>query len=166
MLTLVFTSPMENVIKVSMSHFATLEKGPFIQVQETDPEVQITEDEKTITYQSGTLRAVISKEPNNWKIEFFEGNQPLTDTSYRNMAYMRDGNTGKNYMVEQLAIDINEQIYGLGERFTPVIKNGQVIDMWNEDGGTASEIAYKNIPFYLTSKGYGVLVDTYGDVSF
>ena len=38
--------------------------------------------------------------------------------------------------------------------------------MWNEDGGTASEIAYKNIPFYITNKGYGVLVDHEGDVSY
>ena len=38
--------------------------------------------------------------------------------------------------------------------------------MWNEDGGTSSEIAYKNIPFYITNKGYGVLVDNEGDVSF
>ena len=34
------------------------------------------------------------------------------------------------------------------------------------DGGTASEIAYKNVPFYITSKGYGVLVDNEGDAAF
>ena len=38
--------------------------------------------------------------------------------------------------------------------------------MWNEDGGTASEIAYKNIPFYVTNKGYGILVDNEGDVAY
>lgn len=40
------------------------------------------------------------------------------------------------------------------------------MDTWNSDGGTASEQAYKSIPFYLTNKGYGVLVDNEGDVSF
>lgn len=55
--------------------------------------------------------------------------------------------TGEAFILEQLAIDVGEYIYGLGERFTPFVKNGQVVDMWNEDGGTASEIAYKNIPF-------------------
>ena len=68
--------------------------------------------------------------------------------------------------MEALAIDVDESIYGLGERFTPFVKNGQVVEMWNEDGGTSSEIAYKNIPFYITNKGYGVLVDNEGDVSF
>jgi alpha-D-xyloside xylohydrolase len=40
------------------------------------------------------------------------------------------------------------------------------VDIWNEDGGTASEQAYKNIPFYLSSRGYGVLVNNPGRVSF
>ena len=69
-------------------------------------------------------------------------------------------------MVEQLALDVGEYVYGMGERFTPFVKNGQIVEMWNEDGGTASEIAYKNIPFYLTNKGYGVLVSNPGDVSY
>ena len=38
--------------------------------------------------------------------------------------------------------------------------------MWNEDGGTDSEYAYKNVPFYLSNQGYGVLVNHPGDVSF
>lgn len=46
------------------------------------------------------------------------------------------------------------------------MKNGQIVDIWNADGGTSSEQAYKNVPFYLSSKGYGVLVDTPANVSF
>jgi alpha-D-xyloside xylohydrolase len=41
-----------------------------------------------------------------------------------------------------------------------------VIDLWNEDGGTSSEQAYKNIPFYLTNRGYGVFVNHPEQVSF
>src|SRR5690606_8236021 len=52
------------------------------------------------------------------------------------------------------------------ERFTPFLKNGQVVDIWNEDGGTASEQAYKNVPFYLSSGGYGVFVNHPERVSF
>ena len=40
------------------------------------------------------------------------------------------------------------------------------MEIWNEDGGTSSEIAYKNIPFYYTSGGYGVFVNHPGKVSF
>lgn len=40
------------------------------------------------------------------------------------------------------------------------------MENWNEDGGTASEQAYKCIPFYLSNRGYGILVGTAGEVSF
>ncbi len=41
-----------------------------------------------------------------------------------------------------------------------------MVDIWNEDGGTSSEQAYKNIPFYLTNRGYGVFVNQPERVSF
>ena len=34
------------------------------------------------------------------------------------------------------------------------------------DGGTSTEQSYKNIPFYLTNRGYGVLVNHPENVSF
>ena len=57
-------------------------------------------------------------------------------------------------------------VYGFGEHFTPYVKNGQAIEIWNEDGGTGTEQAYKNIPFYITNKGYGVFVNHPGRVSY
>jgi alpha-D-xyloside xylohydrolase len=71
-----------------------------------------------------------------------------------------------SYMLAQLDLAVGELVYGLGERFGPVVKNGQSVDVWNADGGTSSEQAYKNVPFYLTDRGYGVLVDHPGPVSF
>lgn len=66
----------------------------------------------------------------------------------------------------QLHLSVGEDVYGLGERFGAYVKNGQSVDIWNEDGGTASEQGYKDIPFYMTSNGYGVLVNNRGHVSF
>lgn len=167
MLTIRLTSPQKDIIKVSVNHFDRTDfTGPTIEINDCDPDVIIMEDERTLTYQSGDLKAVICKEPAKWEIKFFDEDRYLTDTGYRNMAHMNNRSTNENYMLEQLAIDIDEYVYGLGERFTPFIKNGQVVDMWNEDGGTSSEIAYKNIPFYITNKGYGILVDDEGDVSY
>lgn len=167
MLTLTLSSPMEGVIKVSAVHHAgALYKGPFAEIQNENPEVVIEDTEEALIYKSGSLKAVLDKTPGAYKLAFYEGERLLTESSFRNLAYMQNTKTGKNYMLEQLAIDVDEYIYGLGERFTPFVKNGQIVEMWNEDGGTASEIAYKNIPFYITNKGYGVLVDHEGDVSY
>ncbi|MEQ2677472.1 alpha-xylosidase [Enterocloster citroniae] len=168
MLTVTFSSPMENVIKVSAVHFkGALYKGPHYQVAEQEGSfVSITEDEETITYQSGRTSAVIHKAPMGWKVEFKDGDRLLTESSFRNLAYMKNRETGKNYMAEQLLLDVGEYVYGLGERYTPFVKNGQTVEVWNEDGGTASEQTYKNIPFYITNKGYGVFVAHAGDVHF
>ncbi|WP_327424189.1 alpha-xylosidase [Streptomyces sp. NBC_01230] len=89
----------------------------------------------------------------------------LTSAGHKGTAFatVQDGG---HHMFAQLGLGVGETIHGLGERFTPYVKNGQVVDMWQADGGTSSEQAYKNIPFYLSSRGYGVFVNHPGKVSF
>ena len=77
-----------------------------------------------------------------------------------------DGYAGGPLHPRAARLGVGECVYGLGERFTAFVKNGQVVDLWNEDGGTSSEQAYKNIPFYLTNRGYGVFVNHPERVSF
>ena len=167
MLTIRLTSPMEDVIRVSVSHFeGTVCRGPFARIYGTSPHTVVEETDEEIRYRSGRTTAVIDKRPNSWGIHFLDGDRELTSTGFRNMAHMTNRETGKCYMVEQLALDVDEYVYGLGERYTPFIKNGQSVEMWNEDGGTASEITYKNIPFYITNKGYGVLLENEGDAAY
>lgn len=167
LLTVTLSSPMDGVIKVSaVHHDGAVYNGPFAKIYTGDAHVRIEENEEQLIYQTGSLKAVIDKAPNGYKMAFYEGDTFLTESSFRNLAYMQNTKTGKNYMLEQMFLDVDEYVYGLGERFTPFVKNGQVVEMWNEDGGTASEIAYKNIPFYVTNKGYGILVDNEGDVAY
>ena len=167
MLTIRLTSPMEDVIRVSVRHFdGTVCRGPFARIYGTSPHTVVEETDEEIRYRSGRTTAVIDKRPNSWGIHFLDGDRELTSTGFRNMAHMTNRETGKCYMVEQLALDVDEYVYGLGERYTPFIKNGQSVEMWNEDGGTASEITYKNIPFYITNKGYGVLLENEGDAAY
>jgi len=170
LLTVTITSPMEDVIKVSAVHFkGAYNNGPFFEVEKQAGDfVSIRENSDTIKYTSGHTSLIIYKAKSSWKMEFVDDitDEVLTESSYRNLAYMKEKETGANYMVEQLALDVGEYIYGLGERYTPFVKNGQAVEIWNEDGGTASEQTYKNIPFYITNKGYGVFVDHPGDVHF
>ena len=70
------------------------------------------------------------------------------------------------YMHEQLGLSVDEKVYGFGEKFTSFIKNGQTVKMWNEDGGTCTDQSYKNIPFYMTNKGYGVFANHPEKVEF
>lgn len=166
-LTVTLTSPAEDVIHVEMTHFEGENRKPVRPFIYPSPgKVTIRQEKDQLVYESGATKAVVSMVPGNWKIAYYREEQFLTQTDYRNMARMWNRDTKKSYMVEQLSLSPGEYIYGLGERFTPFVKNGQIMENWNEDGGTASEQGYKCIPFYLSSSGYGVLVDTLGEVSF
>ncbi|KAG6812235.1 hypothetical protein H0H92_003775 [Tricholoma furcatifolium] len=81
-------------------------------------------------------------------------------------AYLKDPNQGERWFTMQFQLSVGEKIYGLGERFGPFVKNGQSVEMWNEDAGTSSEKTYKNVPFYISSRGYGVFIPYSGLVSF
>lgn len=160
-------SPMEGVIGVEITHFAgQVKNAPQLPLADEPPAVRIQEDESGVSLTSGALTARINKAANGWGIDFVEDANLLTATGYRGMAHMRNRNTKQGFVVEQLKLSVGEHIYGLGERFTPFVKNGQVVDMWNADGGTCTELAYKNVPFYLSSRGYGVYVDSASDVSY
>jgi alpha-D-xyloside xylohydrolase len=97
-------------------------------------------------------------------VEYLGDTQVITSSGWRAMGFV-DTREGR-YIHEQLSLGVGGCVYGLGERFTAFVRNGQSVEMWNEDGGTSSEQAYKNIPFYLTNRGYGVFVNHPERVSF
>ena len=60
-----------------------------------------------------------------------------------------------------------EHVWGGGEKFTALDRRGQRLTMWNTDAlGVRSETSYKNVPFYLSSNGYGLYVDSARRVVF
>lgn len=62
---------------------------------------------------------------------------------------------------ESFTAAADEHFAGFGEKFTAFDKRGQRAVMWNYDAfGAESDRAYKNVPFYLSSRGYGVVVDS------
>ena len=125
--------------------------------------VETVADGRT-TLRAGDLELTIG-EGEEWLAEFSSAGRALTSSMPRSIAHVIAPD-GQRYMHEQLSLQPGESVYGLGERFGAFVKNGQSVDIWNEDGGTTSEQAYKNVPLYLTSRGYGVFVEDTGGVSF
>lgn len=114
--------------------------------------------------------------PNELGYEFRDPKGKVTGHSFRSIGYVKDATTSKSdfndgiyfeeegHVLAALDLGVGEKIYGLGERFGPFVKNGQSIEVWNEDGGSSSELAYKNVPFFLSSRGYGVFINHPGKV--
>jgi alpha-D-xyloside xylohydrolase len=166
LLTVQFHSPFPGVIGVKLIHHAGVtRRGPSFELASGQGgHVTIEENEDYVSLISGGLSVRIQK-GHDWQVDFYRGGERITGSGSKSMAYIKEGKEAA-YMREELDLGVGEYIYGLGERFTPFVKNGQVVDIWNQDGGTSSEQTYKNIPFYLSSKGYGVLVNQPELVSF
>lgn len=164
-LTIEVTSPRENIIMTRLINFRKdrTNKPQFL-LNTTSHPVKITEDENAWTYTSGKLSLRIAK-GEHIDFEYQYDGKRIAHSGFRAKALITDPNQ-QLYISDQFDLEVGEKIYGLGERFTPFIKNGQSIDIWNEDGGTGTEQAYKNVPFYMSNKNYGLFVDSPGRVQF
>ncbi|MFT3783906.1 MAG: alpha-xylosidase [Nibricoccus sp.] len=166
LLTIKISSPMPDIIKVRIEHYSGgLEKGPVVPLMpQSAPAIKISQETDETVFTSGTLSASV-KRRDGWELTFKSGDRVLTRSASRGIGYVQWSGHG-TFVHEQLSIGVGETVYGLGERFTAFVKNGQVVENWNKDGGTGSDQAYKSVPFYLTNRGYGVLVNETGPVSF
>lgn len=167
----------DDVISVEVTHFSGARRlGPDFGLfphGRPDCNAVIESGATSTSLSSGNLRATVTGDAHAFDIKFFgkEQNRPVTSLSSRSvgLAYspalatpkqVEDLSGHKHYIFTQSDLGIGESIHGLGERFGAWNKVGQSIEVWNEDGGTSSDQAYKNVSFFLSSKGYGVFIDT------
>jgi len=186
MLTVSLASPAEGVIRVRVEHHRGRRRDPGFAIESNAAHRPVLSiDEAGGVVDAGSLRARIRRGA-PWELAFEHDGGDYTTSGHRSVGYLElapgapvpaepTGIVGITttglapapaYLHTQLSLGVGELVYGLGERFGPLVKNGQTVDIWNADGGTSSEQAYKNVPFYLTNRGYGVLVNHAGHVSF
>ncbi|GAA4895091.1 alpha-xylosidase [Streptomonospora salina] len=165
-LTVEAWSPAPGVIGVQTTHLAgSVRPTPEFDVR-SDPAAapETRRDGSVVELASGELALRVDTE-GPWRMDFRARGRTLTSVGDRGTGFAETSD-GAHHMLTQLNLGVRELVYGLGERFTPLVRNGQPVDIWQADGGTSSEQAYKNVPFYLTNRGYGVFVDHTGPVSF
>ena len=174
-LTVEITSPAPDIFRVRTYHYkGAIVDSPAFDLQLTkELPLSVEDSEESIKITSGNTSLLITKA--NWSMTYLRGDEVITRSSGKDLALMKTdwkghaydkGDLEETYIRQMLSLSVGELVYGMGERFTPFVKNGQSIDIWNADGGTSTEQSYKNIPFYITNKGYGVLVNHPEMVSF
>lgn len=174
-LTISVSSPAPEIIRVQTKHhLGVSHKGPDFDLNlPTKSCLKIEEKEDRFILSSGSLSLEITKKP--FYMFYKRGDEVITKSidslacvkkDWHGFIYDSEGDTQNTYMTQSLSLGVGELVYGLGERFTPFVKNGQNVEIWNEDGGTNTQLSYKNIPFYLTNKGYGVFVNHPEKVSY
>jgi alpha-D-xyloside xylohydrolase len=133
--------------------------------------ILVEEEENLIRFWAGELKCEITKKPyelvlkNRYDFPILKEHRADTNlrgwrrTSWLGFRRDADGQIGGTF--DALALAPDEQIYGLGEKFLPLARRGQKIASWNfNTWGATNERAYKNIPFFASTRGYGVLLNT------
>jgi len=145
---------------------------PILVADQLEPvSVDVEEGSEHITVKFGALTAAIRRQP--WELRVLDTRGRLvvgehrTDTNLRGwrrtrwLGYARDLAGRINCCYEAFALGPHEHIFGLGEKFMPLDKRGRLIESWNwNTWGASNERAYKNVPLYLSTAGYGCFVHT------
>ena len=188
-LEITFTSTLADSIKVTIEHYkGAVKKGPdFTLYEDTNFKPVINEKDEYWELVSNKTSVRIGKAGGAWDIKYFYDGKLLTKEGWRTTSYIEEQPWLTDYRMEgtkaerfyahastdeparireMLNISVGENIYGFGEKFSTFVKNGQTVEVWNNDGGTCSEQTYKSIPFYVSSRNYGVFVNHPENVTF
>lgn len=203
-------SPTEGVIGVKIDHFSHIKPYPSIPLfpnAEPIKNYNLSKTDNEYFLSTGGLTVEITENP--YSLTFKSGKRYLTGVGLRHQALYdvparwtlgsaanssclaRDTASNPNpeplpdfvrYLHSELNLAPGELIYGLGEQFGPLAKNGQSVKIWNQgasfcplaiflhlrllDGGTSSDQAYKCVPFYISNRNYGVFINHPGEVEF
>jgi alpha-D-xyloside xylohydrolase len=71
------------------------------------------------------------------------------------------GDDGLTQSFFTASIHHDEHFYGFGEKFGTLDKRGQAVNLWHANAtGNTWAASYKNVPFFLSSRGYGLYVNS------
>ena len=139
-------------------------------------DVSFTEDEDKYIYATERLSLHFSKK--YWEMSIYQNGKLLTkeqafdtnvDNRWKQLPTGFKVNTfGESISTfEQFVLFSDEMFWGFGEKFTHFNKRGQKIKCWQKDAlSTNTEDSYKSHPYFTSSRGYSILLNTFTRSSF
>jgi len=139
---------------------------------------KVSRKKGSIRYQSSQGSVTILENP--WALEFRDASgKLLTRTrslkdcrSLRNsdplpFCFIRPTPEYRRLFAPTFALSQGERIYGCGESFTSLDKRGQKVVLWTYDAhGVQHDGMYKPVPFFTSSRGYGMFLHTSAPATF
>lgn len=120
-------------------------------------------------YKSEFGRILITEKP--WHVYLYNAEgKLLTQTIHKSdvsntytpvvpFSYIRKASDYSRSMDAVFSLAPSEKIFGTGESFQSFDKRGEKVVLWADDAnGVQNETMYKPIPFYMSSRGYGVFM--------
>jgi len=155
---------------------------------ETDPEaisepvsLSVTESADDLRLETEAITVVVGTDPWSFRVERTDGETILEEQREDRNAKELRLTSPLGFETEEInewphriretgtsfRLGADEHVYGIGEKFTEFDKRGQHVNAWvTQPNGTEGEAAYTNVPFYLSSRGYGLLIETGAKAEF
>ncbi len=126
-------------------------------------------------YQSPHATVIVRERP--WAVELYDAEgKLLTKTRHSSdnkgfcanmpFAFVRRAADYTRSVGAVFELSPNEKIFGLGESFTGLDKYGQKVNLYTCDpNGVETPGMYKPVPFFLSSRGYGMFMHTSSPVT-
>ena len=142
----------------------------------TDRSWRVEQTAEAVTWTGAHGRVKLIKSP--WHFEFYDAagrlltrtqnaGDPATYFTPIPFSFVRRASDLARMTAATFELQHGEKIFGCGESFTRLDKRGQRVNAWTRDAmGVQSELMYKPIPFFLSSRGYGMFVHTSAPVTF
>ena len=141
-----------------------------------DSSWRMQSSDSAVTYTSAYGRVRIARNP--WSISLFDVHgrlltrtqrpgEPRSFTSFVPFSFLRRSRDMGRSTAATFELAPDEKIYGFGESFTRLNKRGQRVVAYIRDAmGAQSQLQYKAVPFFLSSRGYAMFVHTSAPVTF
>ena len=134
-------------------------------------QVELKEEGDSVVFSTARTRLVIRKNP--WEMVVELDGKEITreqirdfnvDQRYKGIpvgfTVDRWGNVSDCF--ETMYLHSDEDFYGFGEKFTDFNKRGQKITVWQRDAqSTSADVSYKGMPYFMSTYGYSIAVNTY-----
>ena len=134
-----------------------------------------SESAEKVTFTSDAGKVVLVKKP--WRIELYDESgrlltqtqtlgDPATFSAPTPFSFVRRAHDLGRSAAASFRLAPDEKLFGCGESFTRLNKRGQKIVLYLNDAmGAESQRMYKPIPFFMSSRGYGMFVHTSAPVT-
>ncbi len=175
-----FSFTAANIVRMSTSfHYESHDKDDSLMLDSvagyTDVTVQRTQDvimlkTSAITVEIATKLFAVTVKDNSGKVltktVSADDSYCLQNYNPLPLSYVRSSADLKKHSAFSMLISPDEHFYGCGESFTRLDKLGQKVHLFTIDAqGVQTNGMYKPVPFYMSSRGYGVFTHTSAPVT-
>ncbi len=134
--------------------------------------------ESSTTYESRFGSVIVTRDPARFEFRdasgkhltrtwHFSDTRSVVNSLPTPFSFVRNSSNLRRHIAASFSLSPDEKLYGCGESFTRLNKRGQKLVLWTYDAySVQTPSMYKPVPFFMSSRGYGMFVHTSAPLTF